>query len=1245
MWKSRHAIAPFLASVVLWMAGAAVQGQTGSVNPTAAQSAELETYVPPQVTFLDEPVVDLRRWLPAVGQQRMNDCTAWAIAYAAKSYAEARDQGWRPDHPSRIFSPTYVYNQINRGKDDGSTFVDAIVMMREQGAATLATAPYLAKDFTRAPSERARREAQAYPIHDGKLVADRMSIRLALQRRQVVVFGANVNPLFLSGRFEKYTPAMFERDHTQRKPNQPHGKHAMVIAGYDDSRGAFLVQNSWGTRWSQRGYCWVAYELFDQIQLQDTDEQGKPVFCNWAVTLVDVEEPVEIGSDGLPRPLPLDLSKLRVEGFSDFLRFEPELKKFVYGFSVDLRGQREALDQVKHVTWQWTDPLGKQREHKATDSKALFGIRSGTTLNPLPVVAQVHFKDGSTTMLEHEVQGPTPLADDFREAAVVFDHGFYDMENDQTPVYQWRAQLDYPLNERDDIVKVVWNFGKMGSKDEPTLTYEGKFMGVIADHRPFGYATEPDTINVEITYADGGVKRLQHKAVLDAPIVRDISIDFEARKMARDHEGLMHHAVVLKLQRPWKLDTQIKRVTYRVDAHVSTDPMISVASTEGFPVTVAAKRDFRVRATVEFNDGRKQELERWIELGPDTGYPDPNRVELLAYDHYRGSLISGPFWSATFFLVGDLARLDDIQRVTLTYPEEGRRTEEVIEGDQLRFELNARYLMRVIETREPVEVTANVVFKDGAESQLRLRKELTDPINDALGIEISMSDEPSFYFNAEHQKVHLFDATLIGPMVILSQIVEVEWFHQAGGEQLRTRLTDGVMGMPQAYTLGSVATEAFNLNARIRFHDGFEQWLTVPVRPGVSGRYRPKFSLRTKEKFYGYDATIRSPRWTTVCQVVGEASLLEKIEHVQYVYRPVDTRPLLAPRLRKKNAPDWFRLGSPFNVTAMVQLDDGEEVILTGRLRTEAPRSAAPLEMRHDPLVSFDVPGGLVHWVRVGGWDAFTEEIRSVRYEAGTFSEELTFEPDESVYSGVVIPYGVSDTVKARVELHDDRVFELEHPLTEMDRRKFSWTWEQGAYWGDGRWAVETRMDAPLTVLSLIKQRAWFALDGVDASFEDLPSWPIQRKRVLLEPGEYAVQPPEIKAAARGEVRKLDAGSIVVEDRTPERIEALQLTVNRSPLHGPDGESEEWIMRLRGPGRDMTQVIGVRYHWSHDDAPRQTVVERRWGELYDGFEMRIYSASAPVVRASVYMRDGKVIELSTVDNLVPQVKPEQQGGR
>jgi len=41
------------------------------------------------------------------------------------------------------------------------------------------------------------------------------------------------------------------------------GGHCIVIVGYDDSKQAWLIRNSWGAGWGMSGYCWFAYNQCD----------------------------------------------------------------------------------------------------------------------------------------------------------------------------------------------------------------------------------------------------------------------------------------------------------------------------------------------------------------------------------------------------------------------------------------------------------------------------------------------------------------------------------------------------------------------------------------------------------------------------------------------------------------------------------------------------------------------------------------------------------------------------------------------------------------------------------------------------------------------------------------------------------------------------------------------------------------------------------------------------------------------
>ena len=49
------------------------------------------------------------------------------------------------------------------------------------------------------------------------------------------------------------------------KADQIVGGHGWTIVGWDDSRGAWLMQNSWGTSWALGGRAWVGYATLDQV--------------------------------------------------------------------------------------------------------------------------------------------------------------------------------------------------------------------------------------------------------------------------------------------------------------------------------------------------------------------------------------------------------------------------------------------------------------------------------------------------------------------------------------------------------------------------------------------------------------------------------------------------------------------------------------------------------------------------------------------------------------------------------------------------------------------------------------------------------------------------------------------------------------------------------------------------------------------------------------------------------------------
>jgi hypothetical protein len=61
--------------------------------------------------------------------------------------------------------------------------------------------------------------------------------------------------------FDGYHTGVYIRD--THPTNHLRGGHCVLIVGYDDSKQAWLMRNSWGTGWGMNGYCWIGYGQAD----------------------------------------------------------------------------------------------------------------------------------------------------------------------------------------------------------------------------------------------------------------------------------------------------------------------------------------------------------------------------------------------------------------------------------------------------------------------------------------------------------------------------------------------------------------------------------------------------------------------------------------------------------------------------------------------------------------------------------------------------------------------------------------------------------------------------------------------------------------------------------------------------------------------------------------------------------------------------------------------------------------------
>lgn len=202
------------------------------------------------------PVVDLSDRMPPAGDQgNQQSCVAFAIAYALKSYQENQELKWGFATPDHIFSPSFIYNQINNGVDGGSLFTDALNLLSSDGVPPISVMPYNEHDFRSQPTEAARAAAKKYRIDTWRQVnpQDVREVKAQLNAGYPVIVGVTVDDALLHlGAGAVWGAAT----------GTLRGGHALLVVGYDDSKNAFKFLNSWGTAWGENGYGWIDYTFF-----------------------------------------------------------------------------------------------------------------------------------------------------------------------------------------------------------------------------------------------------------------------------------------------------------------------------------------------------------------------------------------------------------------------------------------------------------------------------------------------------------------------------------------------------------------------------------------------------------------------------------------------------------------------------------------------------------------------------------------------------------------------------------------------------------------------------------------------------------------------------------------------------------------------------------------------------------------------------------------------------------------------
>ena len=175
-------------------------------------------------------------------------------------------------HISRLFG-YYATRKLQGTEnfDSGATIRNTIKAGATFGVFDEAIYPYVVSKFSENPGATIWENASRYKITSYHAISDGdlSSMKSSLASGYLVGFGFDVYSAFLGPAIAK-TGLLCRPSRTESLQ----GGHAVCLVGYDDakvmpdgSRGAFLVRNSWGSRWGIQGYFWMAYNYVGDANL------------------------------------------------------------------------------------------------------------------------------------------------------------------------------------------------------------------------------------------------------------------------------------------------------------------------------------------------------------------------------------------------------------------------------------------------------------------------------------------------------------------------------------------------------------------------------------------------------------------------------------------------------------------------------------------------------------------------------------------------------------------------------------------------------------------------------------------------------------------------------------------------------------------------------------------------------------------------------------------------------------------
>jgi C1A family cysteine protease len=205
-------------------------------------------------------LTDLRPTCPAPYDQGdtstcVGQSTAGLIQYVDIKAGEADSE----ITPSRLF--VYFNARIYEGStdmDSGCQIRDAIKAVAAYGECNESIWPFVVDNINTRPNEAAYNEGVKHkPITYMRVTQTLSEMRSCLADGYPFIIGLTLYESFMSDATANSGVVLLPS-----RNERAVGGHAMLAVGYNDATQMFIVRNSWGSGWGDKGYCYIPYAYF-----------------------------------------------------------------------------------------------------------------------------------------------------------------------------------------------------------------------------------------------------------------------------------------------------------------------------------------------------------------------------------------------------------------------------------------------------------------------------------------------------------------------------------------------------------------------------------------------------------------------------------------------------------------------------------------------------------------------------------------------------------------------------------------------------------------------------------------------------------------------------------------------------------------------------------------------------------------------------------------------------------------------